>query len=724
MKKVLPFIAILLLALSSFTGTGQTWTMQHPYPTFNHLYSVSFPSANIGYIGGENGTLMKTTDGAKSWEQLSLPDFLSGNSFTNLTFLNNDTGYFAGGSHIFKTVDGGLTWQAKRLSLWATSTDVFFLNDSTGYASGRYSTLFKTTNAGESWNEISFDTEIENEYTYLKFANDQTGYLIDHVSNPRSYTLKRTDDGGITWTIVQVPDEIERVGALEVLGTDDIWIGSAFGFPNSNYYTGEEARAYHTTDGGVTWTVHTLGMANSNWAVDNITFLNELQGRVVSYAHIYETNDGGITWTDHVNYDVDPDAGRNSDIGWLNPDTCYIAGYTPSLLRTYNSGDSIEETFQNSGFTYRSVYFSDTLRGFTGGWDNDNFLNIRYTEDGGETWTNADCSSIHGSPVTDFHFYNANNAIAVFTGGILRSSNGGYSWTADTSHHSIIFPVVDVTPDGTLLVAGYTGKVCRSVNNGTNWTEIFSGFGDVYLREFQFIDNLTGFMLIGTNMFSNTGIIYKTTDGGYTWTPYEYGSSSLVECFNFFDSQHGIIGLTDKTVIYTHDGGQKWQLSPGTFSHIPTYIRMFNSSEAVIVGDCKYLATTNNGGQTFQVIYEGSLNWPNIEEATCFVSLDHGWSVGDQGMIQKFDAHTTAIESPETPVITSSFLSPNPASESIRIIDVNGSLTIRTLSGGTYLQTQVKEGDVINISQLPAGIYIATVVNDKEIRSSKLVISN
>lgn len=90
-------------------------------------------------------------------------------------------------------------------------------------------------------------------------------------------------------------------------------------------------------------------------------------------------------------------------------------------------------------------------------------------------------------------------------------------------------------------------------------------------------------------------------------------------------------------------------------------------------------------------------------------------------MIQRYDSHITSINKHNLPVKYTSFLVPNPAVKNVMAIDDEGQLIISTLAGLCVLHTNISRGELINISSLPSGIYIATLINSKEIKSMKLV---
>ncbi|WP_296296950.1 hypothetical protein [Lentimicrobium sp.] len=47
------------------------------------------------------------------------------------------------------------------------------------------------------------------------------------------------------------------------------------------------------------------------------------------------------------------------------------------------------------------------------------------------------------------------------------------------------------------------------------------------------------------------GVMFKTEDGGITWSEIDYGSSGTIVSISFDDNLNGIIGLNDKTIRFT-----------------------------------------------------------------------------------------------------------------------------------------------------------------------------
>ena len=124
--------------------------------TTEHLTDIQFYDADIGYAVGYGGTILKTTDAGSSWTSLS-SDIL--NDLKSVDFINAFTGYTVGDRKIFKTTDGGLSWEDKSFPVpehFHLNT-VEFVDANTGWIGfGSVLThqgkIFKTTDGGNTWN--------------------------------------------------------------------------------------------------------------------------------------------------------------------------------------------------------------------------------------------------------------------------------------------------------------------------------------------------------------------------------------------------------------------------------------------------------------------------------------------------------------------------------------------------------------------------------------------
>ncbi len=90
---------------------GRTWKVQLDL-TEDYFQSVCFPSEKVGFIVGQNGGILKTTDGGVSWFYLKKSKNIGNPRFRAVFFTDIQRGWICGEQGVlWRTVDGGASWQ-------------------------------------------------------------------------------------------------------------------------------------------------------------------------------------------------------------------------------------------------------------------------------------------------------------------------------------------------------------------------------------------------------------------------------------------------------------------------------------------------------------------------------------------------------------------------------------------------------------------------------------
>jgi photosystem II stability/assembly factor-like uncharacterized protein len=179
---------------------------------------------------------------------------------------------------------------------------------------------------------------------------------------------------------------------------------------------------------------------------------------------------------------------------------------------------------------------------------------------GGWSWRNP---SPTGVPLQAVTLIDSNTAFAVGLGGtILRTTDGGLTWTELSSGTVANLYAVAFTDAHTGTVVGSSGTILRTTDGGATWVSqwpaAYYQFNGVF-----FLDANTGWAVGGNYTVqasppaSNSGRILHTTDRGASWT-LQYAGGFGLNAVAFTDANTGVAVGANGTILRTANGG-----SPG-----------------------------------------------------------------------------------------------------------------------------------------------------------------
>ena len=239
-------IAVIMIMQSGFAQT--TWTSQNSGVT-DTLRAVTFLDGNNGYVGGNNGTILKTTDGGTTWTDVSLS---STNPVNSLSFINTTTG-------------------------WACTGDV----DS----SGSTGEIWATTDGGANWTQQS-NTPSTEARLGISFIDASNGWVSGSKNGPME--VWNTTDGGANYSTQGNGNIFGWMYDIEALDANNVWtVGGTF-FPSVS------GLVVSSSDGGATWTDITSGTPPFLYAIDMVDASNVFVAG--DAGTILSTTDGGSNW--------------------------------------------------------------------------------------------------------------------------------------------------------------------------------------------------------------------------------------------------------------------------------------------------------------------------------------------------------------------------------------------------------------------------------------------
>jgi photosystem II stability/assembly factor-like uncharacterized protein len=214
---------------------------------------------------------------------------------------------------------------------------------------------------------------------------------------------------------------------------------------------------------------------------------------------------------------------------------------------------------------------------------------------------------------------------------LMKTTNSGNTWTVVANwQNGTIKKVQFLNPDNGWLLAdngdwnSSITEIYRTFNGGRNWQRLVR-MTNLSAADFYML-NAGGGILIGDSSYS--GRIYRTTDGGASWSrrwgDMSYGSLASL---SFVNPLHGW-AVGDSRIVETHDAGVTWSLindssrfSDGQF---------VNDSVGYAV-DFENVYRTDDGGHYWQNMFHPGFYLYHVR----FVNSFTGWAFGYASTIIK-----------------------------------------------------------------------------------------
>jgi Uncharacterized protein related to plant photosystem II stability/assembly factor len=297
-----------------------------PSGTKNSLYSVHFPSNDIGFAVGAEATVLKSVDNGNTWMQLNTG--LSWESFQSVYFINDTIGFITGytDGKVLKTINGGDSWTTYVLPTTNNLNDIEFIDDSIGLIVG-YREIWKTVDQGKTWVSLYANQNLNFPVFYsVEFLNKDTIFIAGEDAG--AGRVLKTTTGGEKWD-------------SQIFGQ---WMRFDVEFVNDTigYTIGSNSDIYKTVDGGAAWLV----VANPGF-LNNIKmyFINDTIGYAVGYdGRILSTKDGGMNWANEI-------SNTNESLQWIyfiNKNQGFVVGTGGIILKISNTITSIKSKDDNN----------------------------------------------------------------------------------------------------------------------------------------------------------------------------------------------------------------------------------------------------------------------------------------------------------------------------------------------------------------------------------------
>jgi len=421
---------------TSLPKQADDWRLEGPKNLGGRINTLAIhpDNPNIIYAGAAKGGIFKTINGGSNWQPvfdeqnlISISKIIFDPDNPNILYAGtgdvNISAFPSIGEGLYKSINGGLTWQNIGLEHTRVISDIYVNPKNTNeiyvsamglpYQRDTHRGLYKTIDGGKKWEHILY---ISNEAGIIDIAVHPTNFNIVYAAG---------------WNRIRNNKESTTGGS--------------------------GAKIFKTTNGGISWKnlngglpqgdFSRIGIAMSPVNPDKlyVTYINLMHG----YYSTYKTTNGGEKWIEFKENSKQKATygGSGKDFGWYfgkirvdpkNDDILYILGV--DLWKVSDDGKKWD------------LLIDDVLY------------------------------NVH----PDFHdlqFVNANRVIAATDGGIYRgdkSFNGDWTWTDIDDIPNSQFYRVAVNPHKNETYAGGmqdNGSGQGNFININNWTRLWGGDG-------------------------------------------------------------------------------------------------------------------------------------------------------------------------------------------------------------------------------------------------------
>lgn len=289
---------------SSFTGPSIIYRSTNSGKNWKRITTVSRACFDVDMDPIDPETIyalsaygmLKSTDRGKTWDEYPFGEYADG-AYGNMCIdpVNPDNIYVAG-SHMYNTStedtcmailmsrDGGKTWTIEEKEATTQLGRMYFIagdpsDPNTLYTGGSYTfglayyyKIYKTTNAGLTWTDITGSIIGRPEAIAIDSTNPNKIYVSTR------WRIYRSSDGGNSW------QKNNGYGFGTSIAVDSL---------NPNIiYAGHDENCYVSSDGGENWTEYTKGLygeSNKLLAVDGKVYFCSNLG-------IYYSKNKGKNW--------------------------------------------------------------------------------------------------------------------------------------------------------------------------------------------------------------------------------------------------------------------------------------------------------------------------------------------------------------------------------------------------------------------------------------------
>lgn len=585
---LLTFGLLILLPAAALMAQQPTSKFIAPFSLAGSVIDADDLGNGTVFVAADCGNVFRSFDNGDTWDVTTAA---RGSRLHGIDMVDAQRGTIVGWDGISHTTNGGNSWFQDPTAPTTRARKVKWVTDSIGYVGGDSSMFIKTTDAGNSWVDVSpgstqywvtdfdFRTPDEGVVAFFRdeqfYTSDGGATWVDLADSTQNIEFVRFDpmgvahafgdgvgyatstNGGLSWSTTTFADPLRDI-------TDVSFPADSIGYAYSSTF-----RFLKTTDAGQTWdTVSVPNPLNLQGFGVQIEFSGANEGFVFEGLVPLRTSDGGNSF-DQMAVDLELALGilitdmHAVSANELWATTFFSTAPSAGLFHTTDAGLSWDKVEIDSVPVPRTVHFLSSNVGFVGG---SQPVGVARTSDGGQTWTPIPHFNTQLDVVREFDFSPSGNlGIAIGDESISYTTDQGITWSQGTPLDYVV-PFIErkvAVPSDLVAYAIAEDSVMKTLDGGQTWATILvttGGPNSPFPSLFDVMAPHPDTVMVARD---SSRLMYSY-DGGTTWgtrfvagTQLDYGVTGI----EFLDSKRGywVDDADDRNYIFqTLDGGINW----------------------------------------------------------------------------------------------------------------------------------------------------------------------
>lgn len=696
------------------------------YPGMGRINSLSFNGTDTStmYVGTPAGGVWKTIDGGSTWSSkgedlpnLGVSDIAIDPSNTNVLYLaSGDTD---GGQNrslgVFKSTNGGDTWALTGLAYTLgqnglTTKLLIDPNNTNTVFATTFSSIKRTTDGGTTWTDVHTDSNANfNDIVYKKGSNS----VLYATSRTGKFYISK--DSGGSWSEASSPSN----SRLDIALTDDD--------PNLIITLDNGGVLRKSTDEGTTWlTISTIPGFESQGGYNVSVAISPINKDLIIAGGIegWRSSDGGTNWENYL-------------VGYWIPGQPFFYVHSDHHDMKFIPGTNTAFSLNDGGIFRGNAAIDTPWDDLSSGLAITQYYNVSGTpQDSGKLIIGAQDNDV---AVYDGATFVGQNAGSDGVEGLWDYSNSNIAWSCSQSGR-MERTLDNFATTSTISTPSGAPFVWQLEIHPTIPTTIFGGFGDIYASTDRG-DNWG-------NLYSNAGVIdaisispsnpdviyvsgydgFKVaTDGGGlgSWKDVTLPQTGLVKSIEVHPTNPEEIyiayaGYKAGKVYRSTDSGVSWTNITGSLPNIPTHKIIYKTGstdgELFLATDLGVFHRTNTSGDWTRlgnglpnvIVYDIEIHYGT--EMLRAATFGRGvWEIPVSDAVLNIEDNKLPFDA-----VT---LYPNPTKNKEFTIQLNklegeSNITIYNIIGGIvkdYETTSTQE--IVDLNGFSQGLYLVNIRN-------------